>query len=250
MEGLNIWQCICKFFDIKTIIKFRLLSKGHAQLGHNLVKQRVFVLDHTNIGQLISWVYKNTTMVSMENICLTIGHDDDDDGNVEGAYRKTEQEPVEYEETSKHWSYLDFCNLRSAYKYIINIVSNDLEGSDGEDEDRCIPNEMSLETIFYLKYPLMIRNTRGINTDVRGTKHAKIEFGDFYDVWNWEQGFLTLKDIIDGCFRLKSHKFENWYEMVTRIQGVKIMKAISEMPNFFHIDMIYYSATLYVDHGS
>jgi hypothetical protein len=116
---------------------------------------------------------------------------------------------------------------------------------------RIIPELIDLNTILYLKYPLMLKNTHGVNKDTRGTKFASIEFGDFFEQWHWKQGFLTLRELADGCFRLKSHKFDNWYEMIHGIQNeIRIIKAVPKSAFLPMTSMYYYSAELSVDHGS
>jgi hypothetical protein len=136
--------------------------------------------------------------------------------------------------------------LKSAYKYTFYLDSLD------EDDDIIVPEGLQLDTLLYLKHPLRLDNTRGINDDTRGTKFPKIEFGDFYSTWRWNRGFLTLRDLADGCFRLKSHKFENWYEMITGINGSIILTTTND--NLYMNGNIpaekYYFARLWVDHGS
>jgi hypothetical protein len=254
MDGLDIWQSICKFLDTRFILRCRVLSKGHAILGNNLIKQRALMLDHMNIGQLVDWIYNNVRVTKMEAIKLVITDDDDQDSEDEQLearpedYKRLPQEECKEDRITEHYSFGEFQNLRPAYKYSLITYSNDLRD---EEVVRIIPDELDFDTILYLKYPLMLRNNAGINKDTRGTKFASIEFGDFYEQWHWKQGLLTLRSLAEGCFRLKSHKFENWYEWVHGIEGnIKIVKAVSKSAFLPMTSMYYYSAELSVDHGS
>lgn len=73
---------------------------------------------------------------------------------------------------------------------------------------------MDLSDVLYLTYPLKVENRRGQNQDLRGMKNPSLEFSDFHHVWIWNRGFISVKKFIENCYRLKSHKFDNWYEQV------------------------------------
>jgi hypothetical protein len=54
-------------------------------------------------------------------------------------------------------------------------------------------------------------NTRGFNEDHRGSTHCKL-YVKMENVVGFK-GMITLYDLIHIFYRLKSHKFDKWYEM-------------------------------------
>lgn len=81
---------------------------------------------------------------------------------------------------------------------------------------------------------LRLQNSHGINTDHRGSDHTKIIL-DFHDEFELENN-CTLYKFADACYRVKSHKFDYWYELYG---AVSIKSTKSE----FKIDLGF-------DHGS
>ena len=71
---------------------------------------------------------------------------------------------------------------------------------------------------------LTIRNSMGINTDTRGTRplDSHLKFHPSYTV---ERGHrITLHDFIIASYKIKSHKFENWYELISGAETVTMSK--------------------------
>jgi hypothetical protein len=67
----------------------------------------------------------------------------------------------------------------------------------------------------------------------------------------WAKGLLTIKVLADGYFRLRSHKFENWYEQVHRhidpvMGGNRMLIHTGDRKR----DPRMFLAELSVDHGS
>jgi hypothetical protein len=54
-------------------------------------------------------------------------------------------------------------------------------------------------------------NQSGYNNDHRGSTHCKL-YVEMEDIVNFK-GMITLYDLIHIFYRLKSHKFNKWYEM-------------------------------------
>jgi hypothetical protein len=88
-------------------------------------------------------------------------------------------------------------------------------------------NKMSIcDMSLISKKPLRFLNTSGFNHDHRGSDHTKIIL-DFHSQYvpkykiNTIDGepyySITFTDFVDACYRVKSHKFENHYEMFLHI---------------------------------
>jgi hypothetical protein len=56
-----------------------------------------------------------------------------------------------------------------------------------------------------------LNNNIGFNYDHRGSNHTGIEL-DFHACYNLSNQF-TLLELVDACYRIKSHKFDTCYEM-------------------------------------
>jgi len=259
MNTLNIWESICKFLDVVTIWRCRLLSKKHAILSYRIVKERVFELNPSTIPQMIDWVYNNVTVANMESrVSYVSTHDEDYDELVFKPNKligSVPEKEYEYDRLIEIYCLDDFINLPSGYNYEYEVATEDeircLEDDETGQMVRLIPKGMDLDTILYLKYPLIVENNIGINSDTRGTRYPKIEFGDFYENWTLNNGFFTLRDLAEACFRVKSHKFDNWYEMIQGLAGpVEIVKVCPRWTLSKFDPMCYYGAKVSANHGS
>jgi hypothetical protein len=67
--------------------------------------------------------------------------------------------------------------------------------------------------VFPEKYKVVLRNLSGFNDDHRGSNHTKIEL-DFHP--EYELPNNTQAAFIEGLYRIKSHKFDKWYELYSR----------------------------------
>ena len=80
-----------------------------------------------------------------------------------------------------------------------------------------IENKNETHTISNIKFVLekeksvKIINDHGINEDHRGSDHMIIKLPFMSNVELNNE--FTLKDLIIACTNIKSHKFDNWYEM-------------------------------------
>lgn len=64
--------------------------------------------------------------------------------------------------------------------------------------------------IFPSKYKVTLKNLSGINHGHRGSDHMPIEL-DYHDSFVLENN--RFDTFIDGCYRIKSHKFDTHYEL-------------------------------------
>jgi hypothetical protein len=122
-------------------------------------------------------------------------------------------------------------------KYSMKVKGDDLELDYEDNYVRLLPENITLETAVYLPNAICLINNRGINHDDRGTEDANLEFRDFHDTWRLEKGYHSLSDIANAVYKIKSHKFENWYEWIQTI------KTYQETPDCTII-------TFKIDHGS
>lgn len=69
-----------------------------------------------------------------------------------------------------------------------------------------------------------IKNESGINNDVRGVRDVdwKLHFWDNYTVEN--ENDITFHDLIFMAHKIKSHKFDTWYELYGDITFFKLKK--------------------------
>lgn len=95
-------------------------------------------------------------------------------------------------------------------KYNIEFIG--LDGAEEDDEDLGVMAAVfKHENIMIHSKPLVIFN-REFNDDHRGSDHTRIIL-DFPKRVEFKPQKTKMEKFIDGLFRLKSHKFENYYEM-------------------------------------
>lgn len=68
---------------------------------------------------------------------------------------------------------------------------------------------------FSPKYIELI-NKRGFNNDHRGSNNTKVTL-DFHDKYVIKNKSCTIGNFADACYRIKSHKFDYWYELYTYV---------------------------------
>lgn len=86
------------------------------------------------------------------------------------------------------------------------------EDDDAIDEKRRV-NEIVQNLnnlVFPENYTVTLVNNCGINFDERGSNKTEIEL-DFNDTWKLKTN--SVADLVEGLYRIKSHKFDYWYEL-------------------------------------
>ncbi len=73
------------------------------------------------------------------------------------------------------------------------------------------------EVIFPADLEVVLHNKAGINHDHRGSNHTDIQL-DFHDTWVLRGS--TRRDLAEGLYRVKSHKFDLCYEMFSGIEKI------------------------------
>jgi hypothetical protein len=73
-----------------------------------------------------------------------------------------------------------------------------------------LENLPSLDDKVICDKKLTFVNDAGFNKDHRGSDHTKIVL-DFNDIYTFRP--KTIRDICEAILRIKSHKFDNWYEL-------------------------------------
>jgi hypothetical protein len=101
-------------------------------------------------------------------------------------------------------------------------------------DDHCA-KKLKLKNIIKIK----LINREGINHDTRGTQELDyvLHFWDTYCISKRHD--LSFHDLIIGAYKIKSHKFDTWYEMYDNIELFSITqrgdkKAIYAQPGFDH----------------
>jgi hypothetical protein len=70
-----------------------------------------------------------------------------------------------------------------------------------------------------LSKPLIINNTSGFNSDHRGSDHIPLTLP--YSFHEHMDSTITLKELIDVAYLIKSHKFDYWYELFCGVRSIK-----------------------------
>lgn len=97
--------------------------------------------------------------------------------------------------------------------------------------------------IFPEKMTVKFINVSGFNSDHRGSDHTKIKL-DVHREFTLRGP--TLRDFVEGFFRIKSHKFDLWYELFTDIQKFQLSKSNPSDPSAQSNLTLWFS----FDHGS
>lgn len=105
-------------------------------------------------------------------------------------------------------------------KYIVGKYSNlELIGKIHSALNMHSPKKVKIKGV----KEFMLLNMSGINNDVRGIRELdwKLYYWSHFFVKN-ESG-ISLDDLIVAAFKVKSHKFEGWYEMYCGIDNALII---------------------------
>jgi hypothetical protein len=105
-------------------------------------------------------------------------------------------------------------------KMVIYNLFPDQERGEQSKFDSIVMNKDNW-TKFILDLPqqIVLHNSSGENSDDRGSNDADIIL-DFNREWKLPVN-CTLADFIDGCFRVKSHKFDFWYELFVKVHNIE-----------------------------
>lgn len=71
--------------------------------------------------------------------------------------------------------------------------------------------------IFPKDKKVIFENIRGFNYDHRGSDHTFIKL-DYFDKYQLPDN--TLKSFLEGLYKIKSHKFDKWYELFCKIKSL------------------------------
>lgn len=251
MNSSDIWQRIFSTMDSLQVIQLRILSKMHLRIGEIVLKKRKEVIklesnDTNAMTQLLAWIYMGATMKSMS---LNPHHTDD-------SLCYIDRESPEAMEVENDWQLAP-----KLFTYDIDLKSYDQTWNDNlyDYHDGDDPNyqycqllkNVDMDSVFKTSFVLSIVNKHGINFDVRGVK-SRLEFADFHRNWKWAPGYVTMKSIVEGCFRVKSHKFDNWYETIHGCREIRTKPKFYSYDTPFRINdsIPIVEIELSVDHGS
>lgn len=67
---------------------------------------------------------------------------------------------------------------------------------------------------------ILLSNVAGRNNDHRGSDHCRVHLA----MKKYQMLTLpcSLSDLAQACYRIKSHKFDKWYELYSGITSIKI----------------------------
>lgn len=169
------------------------------QLDHSMMKKKY----EKNIGSKIMDFddvdHEDTDSKWEENRCRDFCSGDQDD--IPYVYKKT-GEPLEPKD----------------YRYLGNL--NKFLSMNTTEKNGDMTNTKKI--IFDGLHKLNLININGSNSDSRGVRSLDwhMEFHENYLIENPEG--INLDQIIIGLFKIKSHKFENWYELYSSIKSMRI----------------------------
>ena len=104
-----------------------------------------------------------------------------------------------------------------------------------------------LDLSFSSLVSLSLTNHHDINHDARGVRALdwKLYFWPSFTVSN--NNFITLHDLIIACYKIKSHKFENYYELFTEAKKFTFMTSLSYL---YPLTNYHIFLSIGFDHGS
>ena len=217
MNGANIWQLLCNHLTVKEVLRLRVLSRRHSEVGLRVAKERsILINDIESLNQIFKW-----SMRCAKVKCMITPHASyHSDGTVE--VHSDENVPKEPEKAKEPKEPKDDGSSDSECNQDDGPVSYDFEidqnvSFDGyysdleEGETIRLPNHIDQDSVVYLENGISLFNFDGPNHDSRGTVHYDLEMANFNDFAECEEGFISVTDLSSLFYDLKSHKFENWY---------------------------------------
>jgi hypothetical protein len=126
--------------------------------------------------------------------------------------------------------------IHYVFNYVPNLNFNYGKEIALDDKEVKILSENKLNDI-YLKCcdTIILNNLDGYNEDHRGADHTKLML-DFHRqiILKPTDNKIYFKDFVDACFRIKSHKFDPWYEMYCGVNCIKKNNKINVSVRFDH----------------
>ena len=108
------------------------------------------------------------------------------------------------------------------------VIPGDLQNSEFV-YDRFIQEYMNKE--FLREYKITLFNESGFNPDHRGSDHTRITI-PFYDSYTLRKN--TVSELLQGMYHVKSHKFDDWYELFHKARVYVKGKCIKIVIDFDH----------------
>jgi hypothetical protein len=224
----DVLKIILTNLETPMLVEMRIVNSLFKNVSDIIIEERAFhINDDLKLEQLFRFAYLCTQMDSIDvNINETIT-------DSQPSYL-SDKDTIDYAGSDDE---ITPYSLHKNIKYNVSITETlwDLDPLDcdqdgfekfpceGECGEDCIKGEcpcitvipdFEMESILHFDYPIKVENRHGPNSDLRGVQKPEIEFADFHNVWTWRKGLITVRKFVEDCYRLKSHKFENWYEWI------------------------------------
>lgn len=251
----EIWMVIVRNLALDELLKMKLLNKSLLTVikGEMMTRASTNTVDDVvTIALLLDHCYQEQGLryvIHKEKSyypCNTMWYDRSDDPpdqehdpNIQCTGYECHTGP--WSKDNLHYVYPDDGDV---IKYVFK-----------EDEQARINRSggyLSLGSLLYFPRPITLVNDMGKNDDHRGSNHINIEL-DFACNYRISAGIHTLYDIVQGCYRIKHHKFHNQYEgFFTFIYDDDIVddKKISELADYIYLAESGWIAKPVIDHGS
>ncbi len=191
--NVNLWQLICGHLSQQKLLELRVLCKKLQPITETALRHKTIIINESNIADIALYCYHcfEVQMIIINDTYYGIG-------DIKDKF----DESVDLRIDRYEFDYLHTRYDPSAIEVLTDTQLRNIGES---------------KTLFYLEYPLTIYNKMGINYDTRGVVNPDLEFGNWSGEEKWKIGFYNIQYFIQKLWKLKSHKFENWYELMVGI---------------------------------
>ncbi len=218
----DVWSVIIQFIPTLLLAKFRCVNKMFQSLITIEQRNRAVTLDdHLSLGVITSFAFEKCIVSH-----VTYQEKDYYPFNTIWYNRPSDFPEQEHDPTfdcngddsdeceTKNEDILIPAEDSDPIKYHFKARRNRCPYVCDEEPAQKVQMLIFEKSLVYLPHAVRLINTDGINSDHRGRNHANIQL-DFSSEYTIPAGVHSVYDFVQGCFRIKGNKFENFYELVT-----------------------------------
>jgi hypothetical protein len=201
-----------------------------------------FISDNTTLSHVL---FNNVPYYERSNIWINndvdpnLRHLDDPDVECdEESYDcyKCEANSDIYPTEKDTLSYIvKFTNKRNPIPNDMNFIATQISNCDLDVDTYILLLDNDPENIFFSGFDkLLLLNTCGRNDDHRGSTHCKVFLNYESEIMKLNKDDINLRYLAECYYRLKSHKFDKWYELFTGLKYSKIFGRVKINLEFDH----------------
>ncbi len=200
-----------RFVEYKSKLYFQMSTNWHDGLPENITSEETKLLAHEDSSCGGYWDYE--CKFACEPMCKKKSLE------FKYIYNYDECGANEYFDQEEDLHVSVIAPLKKIHEFIFDSKST--------------PEIQISRIVFLMKKPLTITNTSGFNFDHRGSDHIPIDL-PFEPSIKLEDKF-SFKELVDSMYRIKSHKFDYWYELFCGVNKVTSnTQSIKIYVNFDH----------------